>query len=194
MNKKHILRITIILCLLLAVIYCFSNKHIHYSYKLNHVSTLKYLESSEKINAYKAITLTPVAYHSTILSSSITAKAIYKKDTIGIQIVNPKWQNKLEFRSIGAESNAFVQALSALYEEPAGKGIMKPVIESTFLIGDNSTAWSSQPASYKTAIKLTGNKTAEMYITIDIPNHIIQIGDKNNGLSKQNFVDAFEEN
>ncbi len=50
----------------------------------NTIGKIKYFEPVHKTDAYRPPTLTPVGYRRTPFSQSVTAKAIYKGETIGL--------------------------------------------------------------------------------------------------------------
>lgn len=193
MKKTHILFVIAISAVFVAI-YISTAENVMYNNPLNKIVSLKHRDTSTKNDTYQKLSLIPVAYRKTILFNTVIAKAIYQNDSIGIEIVKPRWQNKITFKSIGPQSNNFMKALALLNEENPGDGVMKTRIESSFLLGDNTTDWNLQPVSYKIAIPAVNKKEAEMYLTIDIPNKTIRLEDKNNGLSKQQFVDAFRNN
>lgn len=196
MKRKHriiLISSGLVLCLLLILGCCFV-KHIKYSGPLNRIESIKYFEPADGKYAYRKLTITPTMYCSTPWSNSVTAKAIYQNDTIGLKIVISRSKAKIHFRSIGKQSDNFVKALAALYEESSNDNAMRSEIESVFAMwGGGVLDWSKGSNSYKLSVVALDGKTAEIYLDIDIPNHRVSIGDKNAGLSKRCFVNAFRE-
>lgn len=175
----------------LLVLYFSCFKHLKYQYALNKTESIKYYEQADKAYAYHRLSLTPTEYYSTLLANSMVIKAIYKNDTIGFKITKPRFKDEIYFKSIGKESDRFVKAISELYEENSNDNSMRPEMKSSFLIGGGVFDWNKDSDNYKIVITALNGKDAEMYLNIDIPNHTVFIGDKNNGLSKQRFVNAF---
>jgi len=163
-------------------------KYKTYNFSLNTLTEIKYFEPTDKKYAYRSLTLTPTVYYGCPpFSQTVIAKAIYKDRYIGIKITAT--MDKLTFKSIGDESDNFVQALCELYEEQVDNVKMRAAIESDFLMGGG--IWNCQRGEYKASITALNGKNAELYLTIDIPNNSILLGDKNRGLSKKRFVNAF---
>lgn len=100
--------------LFIACFYCF--KHIHYSCDLNKIESIKYFEPTEKKYAYNRLSLTITEYNPELLTNSLVAKAIYRNDAIGFRIIQPRFKDKIYFKSIGEESDNFVKAISELYD------------------------------------------------------------------------------
>ena len=161
---------------------------------MNRIESIKYFEPTEKIYAYHRLTLTPTEYRSTPLKKTLVAKAIYKNDTIGLKIVCPRFGDKIYFESIGKESDNFVKALFMLYEEEYDNGGMRLKIEGQcWKDGAESMDWNKNIVFFKTGIEgLDKKDDSAIDLFIDIPDHRIMIGDKNNGLSKRRFVNSFK--
>lgn len=184
-------RIRIILGLMLCgliILFLSVFKHKDLNYELKEIASVKYFEPTEKIYAYRGLTLTPVEYGSTLFTKTVVAKAVYKNDTIGFRIDAPRLGTKIFIRSIGKESDRFVKAISELYEEEYDIGYsMKPEIEGAYLFSKPFfTDWSKDPDNYK-----LGLEDASVYLYINIPNRSIEITDQHNGLAKKRFVKAF---
>ena len=199
MNYEHMKRkrffiiiVGLILSLLLISKICIFN-HKKYNDSLNRIESIKYFEPTEKIYAYHRLTLTPTEYRSTPLKKTLVAKAIYKNDTIGLKIVCPRFGDKINFESIGKESDNFVKALFMLYEEEYDNSGMRLKIEGqAWKDGAESMDWNKDFVFFKIAVEGLDGKGAASNLDINIPDRRITIGDKNNGLSKQRFVNSFK--
>jgi hypothetical protein len=161
-----------------------------YNFPLNTLTEIKYYEPTDKKYAYHLLTLTPTTYYGFPYSQTVIAKAIYKDKKIGIKIT--VMADKLTFKSIGEESDNFVRAISELYDEKTDNRKMRPAIKSDFLWG--SGFWSVQEGAYKTSITGLNGKQADLYLYVDIAKHTVEFGDRNFGLSKARFVNAFKNN
>ena len=194
MKRKRffIIIVGLILSLLLISKICIFN-HEKYNDSLNRIESIKYFEPTEKIYAYHRLTLTPTEYRSTPLKKTLVAKAIYKNDTIGLKIVCPRFGDKINFESIGKESDNFVKALFMLYEEEYDNSGMRLKIEGqAWKDGAESMDWNKDFVFFKIGIEGLDGKGAAPNLDINIPDRRITIGDKNNGLSKQRFVNSFK--
>jgi len=184
-------RIKIILGLMLCgliILFLSVFKHKDLNYELKEIASVKYFEPTEKIYAYRGLTLTPVKYGSTLFAKTVVAKAIYKNDTIGFKIAAPRLGTKIFIRSIGQESDRFLKAISELYEEEHDIGYsMKPEIEGVCLFNKSFFIdWSKEADNYK-----LGLEGAPVYLYIDIPSRSVEITDQHNGFTKKQFVNAF---
>jgi len=195
MKRQRLFIILGLILSFLVILKLYVFKQINYTDSLNRIESIKYFEPTEKIYAYRSLTLTPTEYRSTPLKKTLVTKAIYKNDTIGLKIVCPRFGNKINFESIGQESDNFVKALFILYEEDYDNSGMHLKIEGrAWKDGAESMDWNSNIVFFKTSIEGLDGKDAEIDLHIDIPDRRIIIGDKNNGLSKRRFVNSFKNN
>ena len=196
MKKTILISVIILTILVLAAIVLFTHKKQEkYDFPLNVIETIKYFEPADKQYAYRAITLTPTEYSRTFFAQSLTAKAIYKGDTIGIKIERTKAKfGEIIFKSIGKQSDNFVKAIAELYEENASENTaMRSEIRNSVFWNFEAgfVHWNLTEEHYKTSMTALNGKEAEIYLSIMIPEQKVTVGDKNNGLSKKRFVDVF---
>ena len=193
MKKPLIISVIILTILALAAITLFTHKkHENYDFPLNVIEAIKYFEPVHKQYAYRAVTLTPTEYTRTLFAQSLTAKAIYKGDTIGIKIERTK--DEIIFKSIGTQSDNFVKATAELYDENATENtaMRSKISNSAFWNFEAGFVhWNLTEDHYKTSMTALNGKEAEIYLSITLPEQKVTIGDKNNGLSKKRFVDVF---
>jgi len=196
--------IIILITLALIAVSCGQKQNVteHYNYPLNEIEAIKYFEPADKQYAYRAITLTPTEYKRTLFAQTLTAKAIYKGDTIGIQIERTKAESKkmfgeIIFKSIGTESDNFVKAIAELYEENANENtVMRSEIKNSVFWNFEAgfVPWNLTEDHYKTSMTALNGKEADMYLSITIPEQKVTIGDRHSGLAKKRFVDVFRDN
>ena len=173
------------------ILYCAFYSQKKYNFPLNTVEKVKYFEPTEKKYAYQSIPLTPTEYSRVFFTRTLIAKAIYKDEIIGIKIVKPIAADKIIFKSIGKESDNFVKAISELYEENSRDNtVMRTEIKGSSWSMEYGT-WNKSSNYYKIVMSSLNGKEADILLEIEIPERIISIGDKNNGLSKKRFVDVF---
>ncbi len=192
MRKTVIIISTLLLILTIvySFVWCGTKK---YNYPLNTIENIKYFEPADKCYAYQAVTLTPTEYRHTPFKKALIAKAIYKSDTIAIKIEKLNAEDEITFRSIGKESDNFVKAMAALYDEDTNKNTtMRNEIKCWNWNIGGALNWHWFNDYNKTVATALNGRGADMYLNIMIPTeHKITIGDKNNGLSKKRFVDVF---
>ena len=193
MKRKRFFTVVGLILSLFLILNFYVFQQINYTDSFNRIESIKYFEPTEKIYAYRSLTLTPTEYCSTPLKRTLVAKAIYKSNTIGLKIVCPRFGDKIYFESIGKESDNFVKALFMLYEEEYDNSGMRLKIEGqAWKDGAESMDWNKYIVSFKTGIEGLDGKDAAIDLHIDIPDRRITIGDKNNGLSKRRFVNSFK--
>lgn len=194
MKRKHkVLAAVAGISLSILIIYklCFS-VHVTYDTPLNTIESIRYFEPADKVYAYHNLTLTPTDYYSSPFSHSVVAKALYRGNTIGFKITIGRNNSTLSFESIGKESDDFVKAIYELYDEKGENQQMRGEVEGSFWNGEAGFVdWNKQRDTYKIIAKGLNGREAEISLDIDIPNEKIILGDKNSGLSKQRFVNAF---
>jgi hypothetical protein len=137
----------------------------------------------------KQFTLTPTAYYGIPFSQTVIAKAIYKDKKIGIKITVTA--NKPTFKSIGKESDHFVQAISELYDEKTDNRKMRLAVKSDFLWGGGF--WSAEEGACKVRITGLNGKQADLYLYVNLSKQTVEFGDRNLGLGKARFVNAFKD-
>ena len=157
----------------------------------NTIGKIKYFEPVHKTDAYRLPTLTPVGYSRTTFSQSVTAKAIYKGETIGLRIVYRRFADKIELRSIGAKSDLFVRALAELYDETPAATMRRRIPATMGNDGGAWIDWRREAVSYKLSAPGQDGREAEMQLTIDIPGGTVSLGDRHDGLAKKRFTDTF---
>jgi len=195
--KKTVIILSVLALLLVLAYFFLCSGTKHYTYPLNTIEAIRYYEPADKQYAYRAVTLTPTKYRRTPFTNTLTVKAIYKGETIGIKIETTRKGNEITLKSIGKESDNFVKAIAELYDENANQNTtMRHEIKGVYWNGEAGFLnWHIADDYYKIGASTLNGKEAAMYLDIMIPaDHIVTIGDKNSGLSKKQFVDVFREN
>lgn len=190
-------QLTIVLLINSFLFSCSTEKK--FDFPINEIESIKEYDYQNK-PYYKSLTLTPETYYSNSSCSvqKVTASFLYKEKKAGIEIVVDYDIKRILFVSLGEESDYFVFVISELFEEPVDNQKMKKSVECSFWDGEPSDrSLLSQEQHYKVGYDPdpeSSKGSVQISLTIDLIHGKIELGEKNAGIAKKNFVDAFVAN
>lgn len=164
------------------------------------INEIKIIKSFDYRNEpyYKPLILTPENYSSTAFDKKqyIVASFIYKDQKASIKIVVDYSSNNIKFIKIGKESDYFIFAISELFEEEVDRAIMKDIIECSFYDGEpKKIGLLDNEQRYKLGYQPNESDTkggVQMILRVNLKTGYIELMEKNAGLAKKNFVNAFK--
>lgn len=136
---------------------------------------------------YDAVVLTPESYSLSGQRHQINAGFLSagKKGSVTLEIHLKK--GELLFRSKGEESDVFVTTLAQLYEETSGVSVMQQEVYFSF---DKETISGKNLLTDEIYFNLH-HPLADVILVVNLPQGNIKLLEKNMGLNKQNFIQAF---
>ena len=179
----------VILFVFLTITACNKEVNALYNYPLNQIESIKNTDYLGK-EYYGAIAFTPETFSSKKSGrlQEIKASFLYQNQKASVIFSIDFNENKISVINLGEESNYFLTALSSLYEEHIQSPEMKE--EIVFYFDAASIAGKSLP---KDILHFDlKNSRAEALLVIDLQKGSIKLMEKNAGLAKQRFVNAFE--
>lgn len=186
--------LTIILLLIPLLFSCSTEKK--FDFPINEIESIKEYDYQNK-PYYGYLQLTPETYYSNSDASvqDVTAAFLYKGEKASLKISVNYETNFIVFSSLGVESDYFVFAISELFEEPLSNAKMKESIECSFYDGEPSDrSLLSSEQQYKISYKPNSESFKghlSMVMAVNLTKGEILIEEKNSGIAKKNFVNAF---
>lgn len=151
------------------------------------------IESIKSKDTYGSVVMTMEKYYA--MDKEILASFIYKEKKASIKLRFDLSHSKLEFISIGEESDYFLFAMADLFEEELLKSQIKSATVFSFgRKGDKPKVdlfdeENEYVLFYKPNLDYKGSVDVRM--KIDMEAGEIKFWEKNGGIAKKNFVKAF---
>ncbi len=155
------------------------------------INSIKYYEPTEKVYAYRPVTLDLISYFETPFTVTATVGTIYKKEQATFKIIINKWGDDILFQSLGPESDRFAGMIADLYEEKIKNRTMKSQVKADYMNHGYIFPYLKE-YRYKAGIAgKNGKGDVSIHLEINLPDRTVEIGERWNGIAKKNFVNAF---
>ncbi|HEU4719158.1 MAG TPA: hypothetical protein VFU15_15045 [Bacteroidia bacterium] len=150
---------------------------------------------------YSYFELTPVFYSSSMGGNlqQLRCSGLYKGNKVSVDIVFDYTKgnsgNRISFVRTGDESDRLQAAMAELYDEELYAGPMKDTVSCSFYDGEpDDISLESGVHVYK--MNFPAGKTGEpgsveINLHVDLAKGIVRFGEKNSGMARLNFVQAF---
>lgn len=166
-----------------------------FDFPINEIESIKY-DGDQKNTYYRYIEMTPEIYKSNYSGTlqETTVSFLYKDKKASIHIVFNFEENILLFIKTAESGDYFLKAIAELYDEPSDNIKMKDTLECSSGFTEGNYILTDGFYMFKTIYRPnpdTQRGSVSIALITDLSNGFIELGEKESGLAKKNFVDAF---
>ena len=162
-----------------------------YDTPLVEIEDVQYLDYKQEAH-FGSLKLTPVSYTRSAFDyeHSIIASFLYQGMVASIQIDINHLEHTMQLRSLGTESDYFVEAAAALYQVELSNAAMHDCLPCSYYDGEpDERNLNKQAVDIKIGCK---NEVAEVdfdgRLSIDLPNNEITLSTQYADLTKERFI------